>query len=142
MAKSRHGGYESSKPVGELRMPPRGPAPGAGKVTNSLAPIRITSDEDARPAGTNPCVPAGSNVGTELHGEGAFVPATLWGAARTDFVPWDAQPTDVSDTRVAAAGLCAGPPDPTTEREGTGRPSAPTARQWRRAMAALARMAA
>ena len=122
MAKSRQGGYESSsKPAEELCTPPRGPAPGAGKVTNNLAPIRINPDEVAHPAGTfSPGVPAGSNsaarcdVDDHQGGEAS---------ASAGMPP----PTDVSDTR-AAAGLCAGPPDPTTEREGTGRPSAPTLR--------------
>ena len=62
MAKSRQGGYGSTKPAEELCTPPRGPAPGAGKVTNNLAPIRIVSDEDAHPAAANPCAAAGSNL--------------------------------------------------------------------------------
>jgi len=61
MAKSRQGGYESSsKPAEELCTPPRGPAPGAGKVTNNLAPARNVSGEDATPAVANPCAAAGS----------------------------------------------------------------------------------
>ena len=36
MAKSRQGGYESTKPVEELGTPPRGPAPGAKKASATI----------------------------------------------------------------------------------------------------------
>ena len=65
MAKSRQGGYGSTKPAEELCTPPRGPAPGAGKVTNNLAPARSNPGEDAHPAVANPCAAAGSILDNE-----------------------------------------------------------------------------
>ena len=98
---------------------------------NDLVPVRIAPDEDATPAGTNPCVSAGPNSAARCNvddHQGGEVSASAGMPPLPGSTPSCALDTTASPHNyIARTGACL---------------AAPTSREWRRAMAALARMAA